>query len=113
MSRLTRKIWRNKMKLKYIELVEDVGCIPKGIYELIEKDSLFYHFVVGDAGIFGVSRDAEVKVYRDLPNFTPVDPKIFIDRYYELMRREQERPSPPGGPFTFGFVSTEYGHEVN
>ena len=112
MSGLIRKIQRRKNALKYIEVLEDVNCIPKGVYKVSYFDGLFYHFTVGGTGLFGISSDAPLRILPSLTTMALTDAHHFIDRYYELLRELPFKRPNPEDPHTFGMVHSQYAREM-
>jgi hypothetical protein len=105
MGGIARKFRRQGSGRKYLQILEDTNCIPRGIYRLTAKDPLFYHFTVGDVGAFGISRLAEVVVISHSKDIALTSEAEFVTRYYELLG--QMRNDPNGIP-TYGMVNEKY-----
>jgi len=106
---LRRRLQEHK---NFIEILDDVNCIPKGIYKLSWKDDAFFHFELGDVGIFGVSCNAPIRLFKRKNSLKLTTKDEFVGRYYELMRT-QTRTFNVNAPLSYGMLNAKYGLEIN
>lgn len=98
------KLNRNRYrKGDLIEIVEDLNCIPAGVYKFEGHEAGFFQFSIKGAGVFGVSREYKSKIRKliktDFPVLTP--PDRFIRHYYALMASKAGNLSGVNNPPTY------------
>lgn len=78
-------------KTKFFELVEDINCIPAGVYRFHGDDDGIMHFSVGKSVQFFITADCQ-KSLRSVPERKVVKQRTtvteFLDKYYRLLGNE-------------------------
>ena len=103
---MTLRIKIKKKKLRYgnlVEITENIGCIPSGVYYYTGIGQGFLHFEVHDTAFFGVSKSCYAlvnKVARDGKK-AESSPSDFIKKYYALMAYYSQNPVQESLPKTY------------
>lgn len=88
---------RNQADETYIEIVQDINCIPAGVYKLAAHDDDIWEFSLR-GGIYFLISNACDALFRKLPTSEgknrATEIEDFIDRYYTLLENW-----PKGGSF--------------
>ena len=95
----------------FVEICEDINCIPKGIYEYLGMGDQLHFFTIGDKIQFAVTDHKDVRfkrVPRTLGLNVCTGANDFLDRYYELMEN-----LPDTGRFDFSKPFTICGIHPN
>lgn len=103
-------------KGSYAELLDNVNCIPKGVYKFIGHDGALSFFQIGKVIQFGISDHPTVKI-RPLPNNVGAQrataQEQFLDAYYELMKHCKGKEYSPLKPLTVCALCPSVAREFN
>jgi hypothetical protein len=88
----------------YFELLDEVNCIPPGIYKFTGREGHFLMFKVGADVIFGISIDCEpllMPVTRSTARRYKICRDDFLVLYSGLYQRNTGKPYCPYKPLSF------------